>query len=703
MSVIAVLISYLFAIALCIEKDLDSTNPVSCIGLPDGMHYIRPYVFVSHDIDRADLPSILVRCSNGWTIFDYSLDSHITQYFTSFMSITDEFGSMDVGYEHINWQDWMLMKHQKLSISEDCNQCVTDRNNINDDIAYYMTGNYYGCSFATKALCDMDENTLECNTCAMPSLIDDTEYPGLCTHLVLPTNDQDINTAKTTHQKCVTYKWNYLPSLGLNGQFCPCFQPDSTNFEKEVEPLYIEEEDIEDEDDEIINCDDRVVMLENDDFKDGTYRIRSCGTYKLSEDIKLNMNAPIINADVEDSEFNEYFSPNDDDYWWPSEEQMNNDDLYPSNNFIGPYAMGFFSGLSIEHDDVVIDLNGFKFEMHFDFYVQQRFFSLIEMASKPFISGQGPTNFGNVDVVYPSNIVIKNGILGLTSHHAIHGNNNKNVKIFDIKMIDFEVSGIAINGFDGLTIEDVDIGPNYQNVPVTPQYAHGRFMLQRLALIPDLEDAELMINNEMIKATDIIDTLQAEMDQAFEFSYNVDEVSVDDEIYNNLFTNLDGLPHGGTLYGMFFNSEGASVFGLGLSPGKSTGLTLRNINIHGLRSNPMETVRAQLQRGPFNDLLDMERIISYTDSEEKKGNMKYHGTSYSNAQYAIAKLVPDTWWSVLGHTFINRQVDNWIAVNKKLHTRFKCNSDIMYVMCYFLCVYDDCYHLKSIKNKLGCI
>ena len=85
----------------------------------------------------------------------------------------------------------------------------------------------------------------------------------------------------------------------------------------------------------------------------------------------------------------------------------------------------------------------------------------------------------------------------------------------------------------------------------------------------------------------------------------------------------------------------------------------------------METVFEQLQRRPFNDVLDMDRIIVYD-------NMMYKRTSYSNAQYTLSKLIPDTWWSILGHTFISKQVDKWISENKKLkHMHFKCNADIM--------------------------
>ncbi len=104
---------------------------------------------------------------------------------------------------------------------------------------------------------------------------------------------------------------------------------------------------------------------------------------------------------------------------------------------------------------------------------------------------------------------------------------------------------------------------NYQNIPITPSYAHGRFMLQRLEMIEnDSNDEFVIINNENIFLTDIIDTLRNEMDSAFAFAHNIDSIDSKDEIYNNIFVNSDGLAHGGTLYGIFLNSEGASVLRL---------------------------------------------------------------------------------------------------------------------------------------------
>ncbi len=71
------------------------------------------------------------------------------------MNITLEFGSMNVGLEHINWPNWLQMKTVEFSISEDCKK----GDNYDTDRAYNMTGNDYRCSFETKVNCDMDPTT----------------------------------------------------------------------------------------------------------------------------------------------------------------------------------------------------------------------------------------------------------------------------------------------------------------------------------------------------------------------------------------------------------------------------------------------------------------------------------------------------------------------------------------------------------------
>ena len=55
------------------------------------------------------------------------------------------------------------------------------------------------------------------------------------------------------------------------------------------------------------------------------------------------------------------------------------------------------------------------------FYYQPRWFKTIELITQYFLPAQGFGNFGG-DPKMASNVEIKNGVLGLTSHHRIHGN-----------------------------------------------------------------------------------------------------------------------------------------------------------------------------------------------------------------------------------------------------------------------------------------
>jgi len=159
------------------------------------------------------------------------------------------------------------------------------------------------------------------------------------------------------------------------------------------------------------------------------------------------------------------------------------------------------------------------------------------------------------------------------------------------------------------------------------------------------------------------------MDEAFEYIINNEEEGEMDT--NNMFINSDGLPRSGTLYGIFLNSIGFNTFGLGQSPGISSDLFLKNILIKDLRNNPMEVVHLKLQQGPFGDLVDIKSVVG--------ADGIYSGTAYSNAQYALNKLIDDRAWSVLGHTFITDEMNEWISDKRNsIHLQpLKCNSDAM--------------------------
>ena len=113
--------------------------------------------------------------------------------------------------------------------------------------------------------------------------------------------------------------------------------------------------------------------------------------------------------------------------------------------------MGFFSGISIECNDVIIDLNEYSLQQSEYFYLQQRFFSLIELSNKPFVSGQGPGNFGR-ELRSANHCMICNGTLGLSSHHSVHGNSAKNIYFKNLDFVNFEVAALSLNGCKEITM-----------------------------------------------------------------------------------------------------------------------------------------------------------------------------------------------------------------------------------------------------------
>ena len=168
-----------------------------------------------------------------------------------------------------------------------------------------------------------------------------------------------------------------------------------------------------------------VVYLSNDDFLHGTYRITAPGIYILAEDIILEFNAPSEEERIADT-----FSPNnyDDFHWMPRTDGSQDDHYMGASTWNGPYQLGFFTAVTVETSNVVIDLNGYEIGMSPAFYLQQRFFSIFELAAKNFVAGQGPVDFGPF-LNAARNVVIRNGIIGRASHHGIHANDARDVTL----------------------------------------------------------------------------------------------------------------------------------------------------------------------------------------------------------------------------------------------------------------------------------
>jgi len=633
--------------------------PTACNDLEDGYHWIRP-MFSSDDF-----PNIYVKCVDGYTLLDPSLMAlenhhHIKGIFSSYSDITDFMASASLN-DHVTWREWLLPADEgtHFKVSEDCSTC-SETEDFGSSSVYYMTGNYNGCLWITKGYCDMDPDTLECATCSTGR--SDDEYTGLCSHV-----EQDADTVVPhVHSHCVSNSFNQFPSLGANGEFCVCYKNAAASSVPAGEWVVPEEHSPSQQ------TQDTVVEVFGADFESGTYRIVSPGVYSVMEDIELEMNAPPDGS-----------SPNAADAWYPRTDQ---EDHYmgAGGSFIGPYAMGFFAGFAVEASNVTIELNGHEIKMSDSFHHQQRWFSIIEVGSKAFISGQGPANFGPY-MTYANNVEIRNGVIGRSSHHGIHANGFENLWIHDVVVRDFEVAGIALNGFETLRIERVEVGPVLTAVPVMGVFTQSRIMLPRIRSIM-ADDPHGTVNfanrgGEEFTVGQLYDELVAQMDIMFE--HNINGVDFEDmekdhdrrriDRARDLFENVNGLPSSSTVYGIFMNSYGASVFAISGSPGHSDGVVVKDVHIHGLYKDPWEVPRIVLTKGPFNDIMDFTR---HSDDGLRTANSKYIGSAYTDVQYAINSLASD--WGVLGHSVMGDSVIEWIEKGEPMGTpKMICNGDIM--------------------------
>ena len=197
------------------------------------------------------------------------------------------------------------------------------------------------------------------------------------------------------------------------------------------------------------------IYLTNKSFENGTVRITVPGKYILKEDI--------------------IFNPNEDHDFQPKDLQIISGQ-YPIGKGSG-FHLGFFAAITVETENVIIDLAGHTIKQSKLHNLQQRFFSLIELANSPFIPKQGPAPFSTENnYKAANNVQIKNGVFGLTSHHSIHGNGMKNILITDAEFNDFEVAAIALNGATSSTLKNLRINGTSQHIPVLSSYSQSRFI-----------------------------------------------------------------------------------------------------------------------------------------------------------------------------------------------------------------------------------
>ena len=572
----------------------------------------------------------------------------------------------------------------------------------------------------------------------------DWDKSGVCSFSVRESNKEIPNEEEMSHDACTTdleqitdasgaYEYetkdtyHLKPSIGTDGEFCVCVQPSTTEYFEvddetvatfmEKNPKITKKNKNKNKDNKNTNAKTKTVKKHNtqeisstfqtlrktkydektntfylykNDFTEGTYRIQTCGddednkvTYKVMEDVIFDFNA-------------DYDNVNSDTAWWPHESQ-NSEEEYPgAGGYFDTYFLGFFAGITIECSNVVLDLNGHTLRMSDSFYHQQRWFTTVTLLSQYFLPGQGIGMFG-ASPTFASNVLIKDGTLGLTSHHGIHGHFNKNVVISNVHVRDFETHGIQFNGFDGITIDNCEIGPTSSMSYFKGEYGHGRTLLKRFRTAAEhYPDTEIRFRGRDSSTTmpEIVDELEKELNMAYDYVVNGKKFDEDDESWisaKSLFIDNTNLPNGAAMYGIFLNTYGASVLTYNLnSYFYSYNAVVSNTKIHGLEHAMNEYTRIQypnsgnLFMNPLHAPFDAQQLLGELTEDYDFDNPKYYGSLMTDACLALSKLENNNWPLLQAQLLIDDIMLDWVFEGDKSEDEVDfsyitvgCNTDAM--------------------------
>eukprot|EP01083_Nonionella_stella_P034158 93523_1 len=635
----------------------------------DGLYYIKPLE------DGAVIPVI---CNNGYAMLDVSLDAHLESYpsyLTSYTYARDSFDWILPTLDDTStFREWFTPSdtETKFRVAPQCRSCESS-NDFGDDVVYYTDSALF--CFATTPIsgCSADFmlNDYACNVCDV-GIFDSEDIRSWtkCTALQMQ-SDTPINY---DHDQCVTHGLLYRPVMSFIRDACTCYQPStSVTYQVSREDLpevtlnvnvtsfhvkYIDDAIVFADDDELTddeNCEDNIVYLTNNDLSDGTYRIRECGEYILAEDIVFNFNAPSPDADDIDS-------PNsidvDDLHWFPTHEQ-DESGAYPGTySYAGSYSLGFFAGITVESDNVRINLNGYSLSMDYTFYFQQRYFTLIECGAKYFLPNQGPSNWLIEEEFYASNVEIFGpGTLGLSSHHGIHGMRNDNLYIHHVNVTSFEVAGVQCNGCNNVRLEYATIGPQNTQIPVLGRYAHARALLPRLKELNEAFGSEMITfsNRLALSVSDLVYRLVNQMDMIYDHVIDGVQFDANDDEWiatQKLFLNRVGWMDGGSSYGAVFSGDGAAVVGMGSRTQYTGNISMNHVEIFGIYNAVIEKIKVSVNKVGATRLILFDTLdwIAVTSSIEDGATAQYIGDAYTDCIFAIQQHI--TSWAFLNSLYI---------------------------------------------------
>jgi len=389
----------------------------------------------------------------------------------------------------------------------------------------------------------------------------------------------------------------------------------------------------------------RKVVLKQSDFDNGTVRIRYSGWYQLGENIVFNPNRGFgFKVEKELVVCDNTLSGGNN--WFPTRKQLETD--YDKV----AYQLGFFAAITVETKEVWwIDLNGFSISQSPEHRWAQAFYSHIELADQPFIpmASGGPVSFGD-QIDSAENGIISGGTLGLSAHHAIHGNGNSNILIQDLTIQEYELAGISLNDFRNVMIDRVKLNGNDTKSPTFGTFSSLRFMdlFTEMALRYS-KDAPTKCELENKLALSKLVQQQVFYNTVLGKKRIIGAVKkikgLNKSIKDN-FINVNGLIDGNS-YGLLFNRPDVAVnsFAETEIEYKSRGLMVKDVEINGTVGHIREIValnrmvkdndklKMKVIVGPGGNILQIDKIT------DEKGHYKY--SILSDYKITFGKVVSE--------------------------------------------------------------
>lgn len=433
------------------------------------------------------------------------------------------------------------------------------------------------------------------------------------------------------------------------------------------------------------------VLLSQSNFVDGTYIINQPGVYRLTENISFNPN------NLAQMQASGSVTAWDSSDVLPSQYTVNGGQYDPA-----AYGIGFFAAIAIEADGVVLDLNGFTIEQSAEHALQQRFFSVIELADQPFKPNQGPHSFG-ASLRPATNCTVMNGTIGLSSHHGIHGNDNRRILLKDLKFRGYEVAACALNQVQDYCVIDCQTLGSRTDVPVLGIFSAARFLRPYLnKMEADGYTGTLNIAGGSAQGiTTIKNALKTSSINVYNDVMATGTINKTTHLSEwKLFHNVHRVVDG-NCYGFLVNHEGVAVLGFPTQQvTKSANVYMRNVvvsnhigAINEVLALPAQPGAAVPTYGGGSIQNDSVGAVFQTQNRDGDGNLvtidgsnHYIGNVVANAQALVTKAIKDGF--NFGHldtsrNSINDECLSWVQRTVSLTTVapeliYKCNGDSMF-------------------------